>query len=220
MARETPRTSGVQDLIARIRDDGVRAGKEEAHEIVGRARREAAQLIADAEAEADEMRRKASAEIESFKHAALEALKMAARDSRLQLEAEVLAAFQQHVKRLIAPVTYDGNFVRAVILVLAGHAVEDYLEDKRLQVLVSDLLAGKERAHPESDKAIHEGVLGIAGDMLREGIESIPSDEVRGGVRVRVVDEDLEIDLTEEAVSKLLLKHLLPRYRAILQGVE
>ena len=220
MARETPQTSGVQDLIARIRDDGVRAGEQEAAQILAQSRREAARLVADAKAEADEMRRKASEEIESFKHAALEALNMAARDSRLQLEASLLAAFQRHVKRLIAPVTYEVGFVRALILVLAGHAVEDYLEDRKLQILVSDLLAGKERSNPELDKALHEGILGISGDMLREGVEIIPSSEVRGGVRVRLVDEDLEIDLTDEAVSKLLLKHLLPRYRAILQGVE
>jgi V/A-type H+/Na+-transporting ATPase subunit E len=220
VAKETPRASGVQDLIARIRDDGVRAGKEEAGQIVAQARREAARLVADAKTEADAMRQKASAEIESFQHAALEALKMAARDSRLQLEASMLAAFQRQVKRLVAPITHEGSFVRALILVLAGHAVEDYLQDKPLQILVSDLLAGKERSNPELDKVLQEGVLGISGDMLRDGVEIIPSSEVRGGVRVRVVDEDLEIDLTEEAVSKLLLKHLLPRYHAILQGVE
>jgi V/A-type H+-transporting ATPase subunit E len=35
-----------------------------------------------------------------------------------------------------------------------------------------------------------------------------------------VVGEDLEIDLSEDAISKLLLKHLLPRYRSILEGAE
>lgn len=220
MARETPQSSGVQDLIARIRDDGVQAGRKEAEQILADARQQAARLVSEAKAEADEMRQKASEEIKSFEQAALEALKMAARDSRLQLEAEVLTAFEQHVKRLIAPVTYDRNFVRALVLVLAGHAVEEYLEDKQLQILVSDLLAGEERSTPEFDKAVHEGVLGISGDMLREGIEILTASDIRGGVRVRVVEEDLEIDLTDEAVSKLLLKHLLPRYRAILQGIE
>ena len=88
MADETPQASGVQELISRIRDDGVQAGKEEAERLVVQARREAARLLADAQAQADEMRQKASAEIESVKHAALEALKLAARDSELQLEAD------------------------------------------------------------------------------------------------------------------------------------
>lgn len=220
MADETRGASGVQELISRIRDDGVQAGKEEANRIVAEARREAARLVAEAKTQAEEMQQKASAEIESVKQAALEALKMAARDTRLWLGGEVLAAFQRHVKRLVAPVTHDGSFMRALVLVLAGHAVEDYLKDKQLQILVSDLLAGKDRDNEDLDKVIREGVLGISGDMLRQGVEIVPSSEVSGGARVRVVGEDLEIDLTDEAVSTLLLKHLLPRYRAILEGSE
>ncbi len=220
MADETPQASGVQELIARIRDDGVQSGKEEADRLVAEARREAARLTADAQAQVEEMRQKATAEIESFKHAALESLKMAARDSALQLEAEVLSAFQAHVKRLVAPVTHDGSFIRALTLVLAGRAVDEYLHDKPLQILVSDLLDGTDQAGGELEARAREAVLGISGDLLREGVELIPSSDVEGGARVRVVGEDLEIDLTDEAVSQLLLKHLLPRYRAILEGAE
>jgi hypothetical protein len=32
------------------------------------------------------------------------------------------------------------------------------------------------------------------------------------------VDEDVQIDLTESAISELLLRHLLPRFRALLRG--
>jgi V/A-type H+-transporting ATPase subunit E len=220
MTDQTSQTSGVQEIISRIRDDGVRAAKQEAEKIIAQARREAASLVADAKARSDAMLQKAAAEVESFKHAALEALKMAARDTRLQLEAEVLAAFERHVKRLIAPVTHDVGFIRALIFELAGQAAEEYPKDKRLQILVSDLLAGKERENQELDKGIRESVLGISSDMLREGVEIIPSSEVPGGARVRVVGENAEFDLSDEAISKLLLKFLLPRYRAILEGVE
>ena len=106
------------------------------------------------------------------------------------------------------------------MLVLAGQAAGEHLKDKPLQILVSDMLAGKDRENPELDEAMRRGVLGISGDLLREGIEIIPSSEVSGGARVRVVGEDLEIDLTDEAVHALLLKHLLPRYRNILEGAE
>jgi len=220
MAKETLKTSGVQNLITRIRDDGVQAGKDEAKQIVEQAHREAARLVADAQAQADETRKKALAEIESYKQAALESLKMAARDTGLQLKAAVLAAFERHVKRLITTHEPDPKFVRALVLVLAGQAAEKYLKDKRLKIFVSDLLAGRAKDNKELDKVIRERVLGISGDMLREGVEIIPSSEVSGGARVRVVDEDLEIDLTSEAISKLLLKHLLPRYRAIVEGAE
>jgi V/A-type H+-transporting ATPase subunit E len=52
--------------------------------------------------------------------------------------------------------------------------------------------------------------------VLREGIELIPSNEIQAGARVRLVDDDLEIDLSDEAVSEMMLKLLLPRYRRIL----
>lgn len=218
MAEETPQASGVQALISRIRDDGVQAGQSKAEEIIDQARREAARLVNDARAEAKETRRKAAEEIESDRRAALEALKMAARDARLQLEAEVTAAFAQHVKRLVAPVTHDGTFIRTLILALAGQAAEQYPPDQELEILVSDLLAGREDQNPELERRIVEGVLGISGEMLREGVEIIPDSDVPGGARVRVVGENVEIDLTDDAIAALLLKHLLPRYRQILDG--
>jgi V/A-type H+-transporting ATPase subunit E len=220
MSDKAQQSSGVQELISRIRDDGVHEGQNKAEEIIAEARREASRILVQAASEVEEKQRKSSAEVESFKRAALEALKMAARDTRLQLEAGVLASFEAHVKRLVAPVEYDGSFVRAMLLVLAGQAVDQYPRDQKLEILVSDLLAGRQDDNEELDKTIRESVLGISGNMLREGIEIIPTSEVVGGVRVRVVGEDLEIDLTSEAVSSMLLKHLLPRYRGILDGSE
>jgi V/A-type H+-transporting ATPase subunit E len=128
----------------------------------------------------------------------------------------VLASFEEHVKRLVAPVTFDGTFITALILRLAGQATEAYAADQELEILVSDLLTGED--NEELDQRARESVLGISSNMLREGVEIIPSSEVEGGARVRVVGEDLEIDLTNAAISNLLLKHLLPRYRAILEG--
>ena len=220
MAGDALPASGVQELIKRIRDDGVAAGKSRAEEIIDEARREAALIIDEANTSAEETRAKAAAEIESYSGAALEALKIAARDTRLQLEAEILARFQEHVKRLVAPVTYDGEFIRALVLELAGQASDQYPRDQELKILVSDLLLGREGESETLDATIRESVLGISGNMLREGVEIIPSSDVTGGARVRVVGQDVEIDLTDEAIGKLLLKHLLPRYRAILEGSE
>ena len=220
MTDEALPASGVQELIKRIRDDGVAAGKSRAEEIVEEARREAALIIDEARTQAEETRAKAAAETESYSGAALEALKIAARDTRLQLEAEILARFEEHVKRLVAPVTYDGEFIRALVLELAGQASDQYPRDQELKILISDLLLGREGESETLDATIRESVLGISGNMLREGVEIIPSSDVTGGARVRVVGQDVEIDLTDEAIGKLLLKHLLPRYRAILEGSE
>ncbi|MDH3817209.1 MAG: hypothetical protein OES21_01265 [Myxococcales bacterium] len=58
--------------------------------------------------------------------------------------------------------------------------------------------------------------MAFSADVLRKGIELIPSNAVQGGARIRLVGEDLEIDLSDEALSEMMLKLLLPRYRKIL----
>jgi V/A-type H+-transporting ATPase subunit E len=63
-------------------------------------------------------------------------------------------------------------------------------------------------------------ILSLSSDMLREGVELIPSSSVEGGAKVRLVGEQLEIDLSDKAISKMLADHLLPRFQAILTGAE
>ena len=220
MAEAEQTTSGVQDLIARIRDDGVQAGRQEAEQLLADAQRQAARMLEDARAEVEQMRQKARAEIQTEETAALEALKLAARDTGLRLEAEVVSAFESCVKRLVSPVAHDGSVIRALLLVLAGHAVEEFVKDEEIQVLVSDLLFKEADESPELQERVRHEVLGITGEMLREGVELIPSSEVEGGARVRLVGENLEIDLTEAAIHRVLMKHLLPRFRGILEGSE
>ena len=61
-------------------------------------------------------------------------------------------------------------------------------------------------------------VLSLGGGMLREGMRFGVSDDGEAGIRVRLVEEDVQIDLTESAISQLLLRHMLPRFRALLRG--
>ena len=54
--------------------------------------------------------------------------------------------------------------------------------------------------------------------MLRDVIELVPATQIKGGIKVRLVGKDIEIDLTDEALTDLILKYLLPRYREIVSG--
>jgi V/A-type H+/Na+-transporting ATPase subunit E len=44
------------------------------------------------------------------------------------------------------------------------------------------------------------------------------ADDGEAGIRARLVDDDMRIDLTESAITELLLRHMLPRFRALLRG--
>lgn len=217
MADATKTSSGVTELIARIRDEGVAAGRDEAARIVAEAKDDAARILAEARAAADQKREESSAKIEADRQAALEALQQAARDTGLRLRAMVRTAFEARVKRLVSEATGHTEFVQSLMLVLAGKAADEYVRDKKAQILLADVVAGK-KLDPEDEQRLRDAVLAITGDALRDGIELVSSTEVKGGARVRLVGEDLEIDLTDEAISELLLKMLRPRYRAIIAG--
>ena len=217
--QSTTTTSGVQELISRIRDQGVQAGKAEAEQLVANAKHEAARLMETAEAEVAALRKKATADIDAEKAAALEALKLAARDTALELQAAVVGQFEAKVNRLVSDFTMDGEFLKTLVLVLAGRSVDEYIKDKNVKLLVNKLAFGA-ADDPELEERAARTSLTIASDMLREGVELVPASDAEGGVRVQIIDDHLEIDLTSQAVSRLLLRNLLPRFRALLSGAE
>lgn len=211
--------TSVQDLIDRIRDQGVQSARLEASRIVAEAEAKAARLLADTQQEIEKMRAKAAADIEAEQTAALEALKLSARDTVLQLKNHVAAAFETFVRRLVTSATQDRELVKNLVLVLAGHSADEFIKDKKIQILLSEaILTG------QPDKELRDlskqVIMSLSSDMLREGVELIPSSSVEGGAKVRLVGEQLEIDLSDKALSKMLASRLLPRFQAILIGAE
>jgi V/A-type H+-transporting ATPase subunit E len=55
--------------------------------------------------------------------------------------------------------------------------------------------------------------------MLREGVTFAVGEAEQRGIRVRLVGQDLEVELTDETVARLLLTHLQPRFRALVEGI-
>ena len=214
-------TNGVQELIDRIRGQGVQAAREESDRILeSEARKEAAATKAKADADAKAMIESARAQVATEKAAAAEAIKNAARDSILELRNDVRKAFEVHVRRLVSQQAEDAGFVRSLVLVLAGEAAEKHITDKDAVIFVSSAIGGEKGTEATTEgvqKKVNNAVLGAMGVMLREGIQLLIDDGIKGGARVKLSGENLEIDMTDEALSRLLLKNLLPRYRAIVQ---
>lgn len=214
MTEPDVKSSGVKELIDRIRDEGVHSARAEADRILTEAKARAARIVTDAKAEAAAIKKEARAAMEREQTATIEALRIAARDTELELRSAIMSGFEEHVRRLVTDVTTDGSVLRDMILVLSGRAADDLLQDKDAVILVPDRLADEVSA--ELDEFLKRSAGALSADVLRQGIELIPSSEVQGGARVRLVGEDLEIDMSNEALSEMMLKLLLPRYRKIL----
>jgi V/A-type H+-transporting ATPase subunit E len=215
MAETAKNSSGVQELIDKIRQRGVQAAQEEAERLLRDARKQAAEILAQAKTEAETAQAQARAEIDAHRTASLDALQLAARDTVLDLKQRVMSRFEEFLKRLVVSATQDKELIRNIVLVLAGHAAEEFVRDKEIEVRISrSLLEGETGLKEEGKRAM----LGLSSDMLREGLTLAADDEIEGGARVRLVADKLEIDLSDRAVARLISQRLLPRFKAILEG--
>jgi len=114
-------------------------------------------------------------------------------------------------------------FMRKLILSLVDKASQDHgiADAEKMEVLLPDDFIGLDELR-RNPKEYREGVLSqfvqsLAAEQMREGISFDLHDGQ--GIRVRLSGEEVEVDLSADAIAKLLLKHLQPRFRAIIEGV-
>lgn len=215
------RSSGVQELIDRLRAQGVEEGQQQAEAIVAEARRRAAELLDQAKAEAEKTVERARGEAKQLQAAGEEALRLAGRDAVLALKAALTDRFRSQLRRLVTKALADEAFLEKLILSIAGRTVPQGA-GQELEILLPEQVVSVEslRQDPEGARQSSLGkfVAALAGDMVRQGISFSVSDEHTAGIVVKVAGEDLNIQLDDQAVGALLLKHLLPRFRALMEG--
>jgi V/A-type H+-transporting ATPase subunit E len=213
-------SAGVESLIGRLRDEGITQGRVQAEALVTEAQQQAANLVATAQQAADAILVKAREEAGKLKAAGEDAIRLAMRDTILALEGDLLKGFVDRLRRLVKGVLADPAFLQRLILEVGGRVAPTGAQ--RSEVLLPAELVSLEDLQSKPEEAtpgtLMHFVLSLGGGMLREGMQFGVSEDGEAGIRVRLVDEDVQIDLTESAVSQLLLRHMLPRFRALLRG--
>ena len=223
VARPERSESGVDALVGRLRDEGVAAGRAEAAEILKRARAEAKEMVDKAAAEARGHLEAARKEADAYRAAGEQALQAAMRDTVLGMKAQLMARFTNDVQRLVSEELKDPDLLRRMILQIAGRAGEGIGPDEKLEVILPEAAVGLDELRRDPDELEHGPLtgfaLGLSADMLRTGVTLSASADQGTGIEVRVADGKLVIDLSDHAVAGLLLQHLQPRFRAILEGI-
>jgi V/A-type H+/Na+-transporting ATPase subunit E len=218
-------SSGVDALIARLRDEGVLAGRAEADDLVTEAKARARQIVEKANEEARTLLDRARKEASAYRSAGEDAVKAAMRDTVLEMKSDLMQRFSSDVRRLAARELQDEDLLKTVVLEVAGRAREaiDASESKQIEVILPEKVAGlaELRNKPEElrNGRLTHYVLGLSGEMLREGVTFATGPDLESGVRIHLVDDEITLELTDEAIGALLLRHLQPRFRAILEGI-
>lgn len=217
------RESGVDALIARLREEGVAAGRADAEQILERARAEAKRIVDSAEAEARAHLETARREADAYRAAGEQALRAAMRDTVLGLKAQLMARFTSDVQRLVSAELEDPELLRRLIVEVAGRAGSGIDPDARIEVILPEAAVALDGLKGDPDELeqspLTKLALGLSADMLRAGVTLSASADRDAGIAVRVADGKLVVDLSDEAIAGLLLQHLQPRFRAILEGI-
>lgn len=215
-------SAGVEGLINRLRDQGIAEGRSKAEALIAEAEKRAADIVAAARQEAEALQVKAREEAGKLKTAGEDSIRLAMRDTVLAMEGDLIREFSSRLQRLVRGVLADPAFLQRLILEVGGRTAPARPAGPAELLLPEDIVSLDDlRRKPEEAKpgTLMHFVLSMGGGMLREGMSIGVADDGEAGIRVRLVNEDVQIDLTEGAVSRLLLRHMLPRFRALLRGV-
>jgi V/A-type H+-transporting ATPase subunit E len=201
------KAAGVEDLIDRLKTDGVVKGKSEAEAIVADAKRQAMAILDAARNEADSIVTTAKAEADRIRQTSTQALQLAGRDALLKLRESFTLQFENRIRKLVDAELKDPETLGKMILEVAGKSRPSDSAAKTEILLPMDT--------PESDPLVNY-VAGVTHAMLRDGVTVGVGEDVAAGVKVRLADKDVDIDMTEEALAKFLARFLVPRFRHIM----
>lgn len=219
--KQTTISVGVQELIEKLRNQGVDSGRQEAGRIVAEAEAQAAATIADAEKRAAAIVGKAREEADFITKAGKEALQLAERNAILELKDYLLEKFSGQIRAVVSHSMESDKLLEAMILEVAGQ--NNLRGEQNIEVILPRKVIGVDelRDKPELLKAggLLEFAMKRASTMLGEGVTFKVGGASQSGIAFRLKDKDIQVELTDEAVAAVLLKHLQPRFRALLEGI-
>ncbi len=217
----TVESSGVQELIDRLRVEGVTAGQGEAESLVAAAKLKAIQIRDEAKDEATATVAAARAEADRIVQDGEEALRLASRDVLIQVRESCRHEFETKLGKLVHHTLQDQSFLQRMILEIVNKTKPED-PDQAVQVLLPETEVTEEELKREIGEVRPDSlaafVMGLGGDILRDGLTFGVNHDVSSGIEVRLVDDDVKLELSDESITKLLLGYLAPRFRAILDS--
>ena len=215
--------SGVEELITRLREQGVAAGRTEADRLVAEARAEAQRTLAQARQQAQQIVEQASTEAQTLESSGRQALELALRDAVLALKSQLMERFRGEVRQLVGEEQQKQELLEKMIVEVVGRVREEADRSTQIEVILPRHIVGLEELS-QNPQELEHGVLTrfvqlVSQGLLREGVSFGVASDQRQGLRLRLVDRDVVLDLSEATVAETILQHLQPRFRALLEGV-
>ena len=194
----------LQELIDKIKSEGVSAAEGKADEIVQAAERKAGEIVENAQADAARIIEDAKKRDEQSVQTGKDALIQAARDLLLSLQSRIVSLFDAVARQEIRE-ALSGDALESAISTLIGSWTSEEVSDINVLLQESDL------------KAIEQSLRAKLAQELQSGLEIKVGSGITGGFRISVKDGSAYYNFTPAEIAAALSEFLNPRLRDILQ---
>jgi len=195
----------VQELIDKIKKDGIESASSESQKIKADAQAEANRIIEGAKKEANDIVTKAKQDAERTEKAGTAALQQASRNLVLAFKEEIQALLNSLISKQVSANYGDDVLKSALPEILKNWAAKG---DGALSVLVSEGELEKIRGF-FNEKLTSE---------LSKGVELKSSRALKSGFRISNKEGSVYYDFSAEAVADLLSSYLNPKLAEILNS--
>ncbi|WP_051333662.1 hypothetical protein [Aliagarivorans marinus] len=216
--KHAPVSQGIDQLAHTLREQGVKAGRTEARKMIIDAQTQSDSVIADARKRAGQIISEANKEAEFISNAGKQALHLAERNALLSMKSYLQERFAEQLHSCVEQAMSDPELLSKMILEVAGQNA--IAEGEQVEVLLpAQPLSKQQLAESAEDCELNAFVKARTKEMLNQGVSIQVGEQGSQDLLFRIQDKDIEVNLGTESVSQMLLSHLQPRFRALLEGV-
>lgn len=193
----------LENLIEKIKKEGVEEARKEAEAIRQKANEDASKIIENARKEAENILKKAEKETAQLQKNAEASIRQAARDVSLLVKEQIIKLFESLLKKNISQ-RLSPEFMKELI----GKIVDKWSpEETSLEITINE----KDR------KKLEELLLNETKKELQKGIVIKVNNMIESGFHIRAKGEDAYYDFSEDSIAEALKTFLNPSVSAILE---
>ncbi len=197
--------ANLENLIEKIKKEGVEEGKKQSQEIIKNAEQQAEKIAAEAKKEAEARKEEAYKDISNKERNAKKSIQQAGRNVVLTVRQEL-----ERICKILLERQISESMKPELVADLIKRVVEEWPSNREaaFEVLVSK----------EDKEKIEKLVLAEFKKDAKNGIEIKINRNIRKGFRIGIKGEDTYYDFSQEAVTQALGQFLAPQISQLLTG--
>jgi len=194
----------LNELIEKIKNDGVKTAEDKAAAIIADAEAKAAKIVSQAEKDAEQLKVKAKQDAARFEAGSKDAVRQAARNLLIEL--------RKNIEDMLTAIVADASSEA-----LKGASLSDSIVSVMKEWSASDV-SDLSLLLPEVQlKGLEQDLMKQLADKMKKGLEIKPFSDLDAGFRISSKDGKMFYDFSDEELSKMISRYLNKRIQEILQ---